>query len=646
MSLDDSKIEQLKKRLYSNTDNLPPPHRGKLHPHAPLVNSSWDAAPEDTNHTFKVEDTERSYKGFSPKFIKPLLGIAALVLVAAIGIAAYIFINGGNFISPDNIDIKMLGPVATPAGEELSLDIDITNQNNTNMVLTDLILTYPEGTRQAGDRVTSMVSARVPIGTIKAKETVRKTVKSILFGEENVRKNIRVTIEYRVPDSDTIFVKEKDFPIFIGSSPITLNVDALKEITANQDATFSINVVSNSASVVKGVVLKADYPFGFQYQSSDLQPIAGNNVWNLGDIAPGATRKIVVKGKIVGENDEDRVFRFYAGTENTRDQSDIGTIFVNTSASVAVRKPFLGADISLDGAGTSVFVGTAGNPVKGEITWQNNLDVPINDIVIEAKVTGDMLDKSSVEGDRGFYRSLDSTILWDKTTLEDLKEIAPGQVGRVQFSLASLYPSQQVNSNFRRPSLYFDLTIKGKRLNEDNVPQEIKSSVSREIKIASGLTLNSILVRSIGPFNNTGPLPPKADKETTYTVMVSVLNSFNTAKGVVYTATLPAYVKWLGKVYPEDSAVTYNADKREITVSLGDIGPGVGYTSTAKQFGFQVVFQPSISQIGTSPVVINAQRIAGKDSYADVIVESTVGPRDIKIEEDPEYKYGQDKVAQ
>ncbi len=649
MSQDDSKIEQLKKKLYSNSDTIPAPHRGKLHPHATIVHTSWGTSAEDADSTISVEKAEAAtggYKGFSSKFLKIILGFAGIVLVAAIAGAAYIYLGGGNLISSDNIDIKLIGPVSTPAGEELSLDVDITNLNKTDMVLTDMIVTYPEGTREAGDKKTPMSSARVPVGTIKAGETIRTNVKSVLFGEENVRKVIKVTLEYRVPETDTIFVKEKEYPIFIGSSPITLNVKYLKEITANQETEFVIDVVSNSTSVVNGVVLKVDYPFGFKYLSSDVAPLSGDNVWHLGDIAPGAERKIILRGKIVGENNEERVFRFYAGTEDARDESNIGTIFVNTTAALAVKKPFLGADIALNGKGDPVYVATAGNAVNGEIIWQNNLDVPINDIVIEAKVIGSMLDKSTVGGDRGFYRSKDSTILWDKSTLEDLAQIGPGQVGRVQFAFASLPPTEKNNAEFRRPSINVELTIRGKRLNEDNVPEEIKSTVSREVKVASGLAFNSILVRSVGPFENTGPFPPKAELESTYTVMVTVGNSFNTVKGVTYTTTLPSYVRWINKVYPENSAFTYNADKRELTFTLGDIGPGVGYTSAAKEFSYQVVLTPSVSQIGTSPTVINNQRLAGKDAFSDVIVETMLGPRDIKIEEDPNYIYGQDKVTE
>lgn len=190
-----------------------------------------------------------------------------------------------------------------------------------------------------------------------------------------------------------------------------------------------------------------------------------------------------------------------------------------------------------------------------------------------------------------------------------------------------------------------ELTIRAKRLNEDKVPEEVISTVSRTIKIASDLALTTRLVRNVGPFVNIGPMPPMPEQPSTYTVLVSLKNSYNNVKDVVYTATLPQYVEWLGQTYPTNSPVTYNADKRQITWQVGDMQPGIGYSSSAKDFAFQVSFLPSIGQLGTTPPIVLNQRIAGKDNFTGKITETKTDPLDIKIETDPKFKYGDDKVG-
>lgn len=649
MAQDDSKIEQLKKKLYSNTEEPQKPRRGKLHPHTDLVNRSWSGEQGLPKVEYGVEDEEEralpiTYNSLSSGIKKALIGAFAFFVIAA-GVAAYMFFVGFNVVSPNNIDIKLLGPTASPAGEILSLDVDITNNNSEELILSDLVITYPEGTRSATDGVTPLITDRIPIGTIESGKTIRKTIKSVLFGQENTSKNIKITLEYRVPDSDSIFVRSKDYAMSIGSSPVTMTVDTLSEVTANQPATFKITLVSNSTSVIKGLLLKADYPFGFKFTKATPDALSGNDTWTLGDLEPGGRREITIVGNIIGENKDERVFNFSAGTEDPQNTTAIKTVFITSSASIAVRQPFLAADVSLNGDGGETVVVDAGQGIRGEITWQNNLDVPVNDIVIETKITGAMLDKRVVSGDEGFYRSIDSTILWDRSTLSDLKEVGPGDAGRIEFSFASLPSSNQNNTSFRRPEINLELKIKAKRLNENRVPEEISSTVTRRIKIQSGLAMNTRLVRTIGPFENTGPLPPEVDKDSTYTVLVSVSNSFNTVKDAVFTTTLPSYVKWAGVIDPKTTGVTYNADRREISWPLGEISAGTGYNSTPKQFAFQVIFQPSISQLGQSPTVVNSQRIAGKDTFTDTIVENIQQPLDIQISSDPQYEYGQDKVV-
>lgn len=659
MSIDDSKIEDLKKKLFSNSGEvIPPTPRAKLQHHSVLVNKGWvdDEEDEDVIKS-KTEETVTfsAYGGAKGLDVRPMrdrgnifkkiLAFSSVLFVLALVYAGYIVFTGSNFVSNNNIDIKLIGPVTTPAGEELSLDVDIINKNATDLILADLVITYPEGTRNASDRVTNMTQDRIPLGTIEKGKTVRQTVRSVLFGEENAKKNIKLSLEYRIEGSSNIFVKDKQYPIFIGSSPIAVNVDSSNEVIPEQENEFRITIRSNSPSIIKGLVFKAEYPFGFDFVSAVPSTTGDNATWILGDIAPGEEREIVLRGRVLGGELQERVFRFYTGTENPTDKMAIGTVFVTNSTAITLKKPFISADLALDGKSDSIYVARAGEDIKGEITWQNNLDVPVNDAVIQARITGPMLDKTSIQGDQGFYRSVDNTILWDNSTIEGLKELKAGDVGRLQFSFAALKPNVENNSTFRRESMKVELTIRAKRLNEDKVPEEVVSTVSRTVKVASDLALTTRLVRNIGPFVNIGPMPPMPEQPSTYTVLVSLKNSYNNVKDVVYTATLPQYVEWLGQIYPTNSPVTYNADKRQITWQVGDMQPGIGYSSSAKDFAFQVSFLPSLGQLGSTPPIVLNQRIAGKDNFTGKITETKADPLDIKIETDPKFKYGDDKVG-
>ncbi len=697
MNGDEDRIESLKKRLYSISDAPDASSRPKLHKHATMVSDSW--ADEDEGETNEppvirpgaisgsIPGSIGGIKGESPRpsrgesgqllpdmrqdriisgpkyglgdeikkartkdgrgtFLKRLFAITFFALLAAIAFFLYVYSSGSNYISGANIDINVIGPVSTPSGEVLNLDIDVNNRNSSDLESVDLVVQYPDGTRKAEDGATTVLNDRLPIGTMKQGETVRRRVSVILFGEENIKKDFKFTVQYRVPGSVILFNKEKVYPMYIGSAPISVDVSTFKEVSPNQTTSFKAVITSNSQSVIRNLVFNASYPSGFAYEKSVPAASYGNNVWTIGDMKPGDKREIEIFGKIIGDADVERYFTFSAGTEDPIDKSRIATRLLETKEKVEVKKPFLSADVSLDKSGDATYVATAGNPIRGEIIWQNNLDVTLYDVAIEATLGGVTLSKESVNAERGFYDSLKNKITWDKGTVEEMAELPPNVSGVLQFSFASLPPTIRNNAALRRQALTLDISVRAKRLSESQVPQEIKSTTSRTIKIASGLSLSAKNVHTIGPFENSGPIPPEAEQKTTYTIMNSVGNSFNNVRNVTYTATLPSYVKWLGKIYPESAAanVTYSPDKREITWSLGDIAPGTGYNSSAKEFAFQIELLPSISQVGGAPVLVNQQRIAGTDVFTETVVESISQPLDTRMESDPSFRFGSEKV--
>ncbi len=652
MTEEKDKIEELKKRLYSISDEPPEIRRSKLKHHASQVADSFvsegeSAEPPKTllqkKYTGNYDDS-----GQKSHVLKRILIVSIFALLAAGIFAWYVYATGGNYISAANIDIKVVGPVATPAGEVLTLDIDIFNGNTEEIQSVDLIVQYPEGTRIVDDRSTNVLSDRLPVGKIERGQTVRRRVQVLLFGEENVKKEIKMTVEYRVPGSIILFRKDKIYPIYIGSAPVSVEVTNFKEVVPNQSTVFKAVITSNSQNVVRDLIFKAEYPSGFRYEKSDPSPSFGNDTWTLGDLNPGDKREINITGQIVGDANIERYFGFTAGTEDPLDRSKVGITLVESKEKVSVKRPFLAGDISLNKVGGGTYVGTAGEQIRGEITWQNNLTVPLYDAILELKLNGVTIDKRAVDADRGFYSSANNKITWDRNLVPELTEIQPGVAGTFQFALASLPPSPQNNSTLRRQTITLELNIKAKRLSENRVPEEIKSSTTRTIKIATGLTLNSRLVRNVGPFENTGPMPAIAEQTSTYTVLNSVTNSFNSVNGLVYTAKLPSYVTWMGKVYPESAAtnVKYNEDSREITWNLGDISPGVGFNSSPREFSYQVSFSPSVSQVNTSPTIIQVQRIAGTDSFVESIVESTAQYLTTDISSDPQFEYGWEKVAE
>ena len=139
-------------------------------------------------------------------------------------------------------------------------------------------------------------------------------------------------------------------------------------------------------------------------------------------------------------------------------------------------------------------------------------------------------------------------------------------------------------------------------------------------------------------------MPPKVTAETTYTIVWQVTNGTNKVSNARIRATLPAYVTWKGVVSPDSENVTYEPDG-EIIWNAANIEAGAGITREPKEVSFQVGFIPSITQVGSYPVLITETTLTAMDDFTGSIVNDTENSKDIKLTTDPYYVKEEGKVV-
>ena len=633
-----SRIEDMKKRLYVRGAESLRLRRRVLHSQQENVPPTWT----EESHLEKFSGPPRE----SSTLVNRIFLFSVLFFVVSAGISAFFFFGGATSVSSQNIDIEVQGPSTIGGGEALQLEVAVTNKNAVSLELADILVEYPAGTRSAEDLKTPLPRTLESLGTILSRESVHKTFQAVLFGEENKPAEISITVEYRLQGSNAIFYKETKHSILLSSAPLRLSVKALKETTSGQPADFTVTVESNTTSVLKNILLVAEYPAGFTYKGADPKPSFGNSAWSLGDIPVKGKRSITIHGVLSGQADEERVLRFSAGVPSDTDEKTLITAFVTSANTITIKRPFLSTSIALNGEVGSDFTAARGRTVRADLTWTNNTSAAVTDAEIKVTFKGAALDKESVSPDRGFYRSIDTTILWDKNSEPELSFIEPGQSGIVSFTFAPLRLDAGV---LRNPTILITVDVSGTRSSEANVPEKVTSSESREIKVASDLLLASQAVYFSGPFTNTGPLPPKTEVETTYTIIWTLTNSSNTASNVTVTASLPSYVRWVGNIspaaFPTGENLDFNKIGGTVTWSLGSVPAGVGDTASPKQIAFQIGFTPSLSQVGTSPALIGDQRLQGLDQFTDTLVGDTRPALTTLLRTDPTFRSEQGIVV-
>ncbi len=626
-------LDRLKKKLYSREGEPQAHERSGLTPSMDGIERTWN----EEEHTPATTLPTLSTMQKTPHHHRTLvifLG-ALLFFVISLGVAAFVYLRGGNLVSSQNIDLEIVAPTLVDGGKEVSLQILIRNSNAAPLRLADLILEYPEGTRSASDLTQSLTSVRESVGDIAAGEQVKKTASAVLFGEEGAHRTIKATLEYRIEGSNAIFVKEGSVELIIGSSPVTLTVEGPKEAISGKEFGFTVTVVSNATALLRDVVVQVEYPFGWSITNSSPETSSGDNMWYLGDLKPREERKITLEGRVEGTDNEERVFRFLVGSQDDPTENKVAVPFLTLPHALVIRKPFVSGTLALNGMTTKTVAVFDGKDVHGTISWQNNLDAQVSDLEIVGRIQGLAYNKSSVVVSRGFWRSADATMIWDKSQDPALAVVAPGGNGQVDFT----FTPKAVG--LKNPELTIDVELRAKRTMEGDVPEIISSAITARVVVASPLTLEGKLLRFAGPFQNRGPIPPKADQESTYTVVWSIDNPSNTLANVRVSATLPPSTIFISAVSPATEDVSFNPTTNAVSWLIGEMRAG-----TKRDASFQIGFTPSVTQVGFAPVIFGETTLTADDRFAGVRVTDTEGPLTTRFNEDPSFQNGMEVVAQ
>lgn len=641
MSLNDrdklNRIEELKAKLFTKNYQTRIEHRdGFTHLKRDDIPDVWGNGGK-TGIDSLDSPVYRDKFFMKTSLFKNFFIFSLVFFILTLGYASYVFFAGGNTVSNDNIDISIFGNNFTAGGEELSLVVGITNRNSSALDLVDLIMEYPKSSSSGDANLSTGVERfRESLGMIPAGAVRNENLKVVLFGEQGSVRPIKISIEYRVEGSNGIFVKNKFYEVTINSTPLNLSVDAPLTVSPNQDLTLNVKATLNATRTVSKMLLKLDYPVGFQFKSSVPAPSLGNNIWNLGDLPSGAERNISVTGKMFDVADgEEKIFRISSGSQSRKDKSMIDVVFNSLSHTITIKKPFIEAKLFVDGVYQREYATNAKTPIQGEIRWTNNLDTKVNDLEIRAKISGNAVDRRTINAQQGFYNSSTDVITWNKNSQNGFDEVNPGDSGSVDFSIIPLSLFSATGGILSDPSININISISGKQLITGYAATDLNNSDSGTVRIISDVGFATKALFYSGPFTNTGSVPPKVEKETTYTIHWSLSNTANNISKATIHSTIPTWIKFTGSISPATENLTYNPSTREIIWNIGGIPRGTGITTADRSVFFQVAFTPSLSQVHTVPIIINDAVLTGHDDFANVDVKVNKMSLRTQLDNDP-----------
>lgn len=642
-------LEELKKRLYKPKE--PFEERKREEPAAKQsrekVPAEWDRivfeGPEDI--AAKTEEIEVRFA--KRKKMKRILtfGAIILILLAAVFILGYRFyIRGGGlgFLSSQNIEIKIDGPENLKAGEKIKWRANIKNNNKISLEDAVLIIEYPEGAEPVNKLNTDSLTERRIIGSVEAGAEKEDFIEAFIFGEENSEQKIKISLEYRLKDSSAIFEKSEEKNFLISEPALTVFIEAPKEINLGKEINFKIDIIADASAILKNIVLDLEYPEGFEFTEAHPSSSGNKTRWELGDLLAGEKKIVEIKGKISPKAlIEEEIITASAGVID--EEGNLKT-YGKKTASLAIKKPFL--DVVFKINNKDEYTAQAGEKLDVVLKWANNLPLGVKNVVIEATIDGRAADLSSLSINKGSYKSFNNAIIWDSSTFPKFSYLEAGEEGEIGFSVKIKDPLPIKTEGDKNFTINFEAKFFTAVIPEEYGDREIGGNDKKTVKIVSNLQFIQRGLFYSGPFKNSGPIPPKVGKETTYSIVWSLANSSNDLSDIRVSGFLPKYVKWQNQIYPQTKSgrMSYNSESGEVVWLPEKIQAGTGAIRPAEEIAFQILFLPAEAHLGSSQILISKAAIEAKDDFAAVILKSSQPAVTTELRDDPQMGYGKGKV--
>ena len=633
-------LEELQKRLFRKKDTFQErEHEPTLSP-APMTGPrSWGSGEDPELERQRQQQRQRRLMRYA---LFATLGFGTLAVVGAA--IFFIFLRERASVTKENIFLLIEGPSKITVGEEVVFDVRFRNNNEIPLESVDIIFEYPEGARPVFGEAPRQGSfrERIPIGRLLPNEERHESFRAYLFGNEGDTLTARSTLEYRPQNSSARFGKDVSFPLEIARSPVGVALSMPRDATAGQEIEILIDYVSTTESLLANVSLDVLYPSGFTFLSAEPAPSKDNNLWRLGDVPPGGEGHIRIRGTITGNAKESKFFtaRIGLSDETTQAWSSYGQAI----ASLVMRDALLA--IAIDVAGSEKEGVMPGRQVRFQINWRNNLPVSARNVILEATLSGSAIDYARVRSQNGSYDSVNRRVVWTASQIPEFRFVESGAAGTVEVLvpvLAQLPIHTLADKNFtvRLDGLFYTNTVPE---GFAGVETTGKATASSNVITQFGFVSRGLYRQ--GVFQNIGPLPPQAGKETTYTISWSVTSSGNDMEGVSVRASLPANVQWKQVTNPEGERISYDPDTREVLWDAGFVVAGTGYTKPAREVSFQVGIVPGVSDVGRTPTLLSPASAAGTDTFTGFRIEQKSVAVTTRLLNDSQVKNSEYEVAQ
>jgi hypothetical protein len=535
-----------------------------------------------------------------------------LFIIVIVVLVAFLFYRQGMF-SKEILKLEILGPDTAKIGDEIQYTVQYKNNGNFVLEQAKLVFELPDNSLTEDGK--TMITQN--LNDIYPGDQESVTFKARLLGKEGDLKTAKASLSYVPKNITAPYESNTTFITKIDSTPITLDFDLPTKAEQGKSLQYSINYFSNVDYPLENLSIKVDPAPGFDFVSSDPASL-DNSEWKLQTLNKAQGGRISITGTVSANANQNLTFSASLGMW----QNGNFIVIKQVSQDVQVIQPLL--FISQQVNGSASYVASPGETLHYQIFFRNIGSTPFDNLFMVAKLDSPALDMSTIQAeDGGQVQPDDNMIVWDQSQVSLLRHLDVQAQGEVDFDV-------KVKSDWNPSAADANNTIITDNINISQITQKFT------IKVSSGLVISQKGYYKSSDILNSGPIPPKVGKATTYVINWEIKNYFSDAKNVKVKVTLPQNVSLTGQIFPQDESSNFSFDStsREIVWSAGDIQAGTGVTGDPVTLSFQISLTPDSSQKGSAAPLIGQVQISGENQFTNTTITSQDSGIDTSLPDD------------
>lgn len=548
------------------------------------------------------------------KIIKIFIALIILGSVAFYGINKYLeYIS----FSTDKIDLVINGTDTLTSGAQASWQVSVTNRNKSALEDVELIFDFPEGSYVQDSGLLGAkksAQAKVNLYDIAPNQTVQKEFTARIVAPENSSRSAQATITFKPKGISREVKKSVKFTTTIKNFPVILTIDAPNETFSNKEIFYKINYINSSQERFNNLRIKVQYPDGFSPNEFEPQPSQEKNIWQIKTLDPYQEGQIKIKGILSGnEGDRKSLMVLIEGLE---DENFV--VFTKETAQTNIISSPLALEVKVLGRDNPSV--NAGQKLRYDIGFRNNLNTTLQNLYLTAKLEGTMFNFTTLKT-IGYFDVNTNTITWGPREIPALKNLNPKDIGLASFEieLKNIFPILSYNDKNFFVKVSFNIGTK-------SVPpllgvKEINQSTDVITKINTNLILQAkaFYRENFSSIINYGPIPPRVGQTTSFTLHWQIINVSNDVEDLVVSATLPTGVQWTNNYYAnfKKDGLVFDETTKKITWNIGKVPATTGLANGLPVYEavFQVAITPGPHQLNQTVPLLDESIATAKDSY-------------------------------